>query len=81
MHLQEIVRTASVVGLRAGNDPFLILRIWAGNCGIFLYVCIFNSAPDFIKENAFAYKEYYNKITSSNNSIITAYSLLIGVEK
>ncbi|MEI9534340.1 hypothetical protein [Moellerella wisconsensis] len=35
MHLHEIVLTAPVVGLRAGNDPFLILQICAGNCGIY----------------------------------------------
>ena len=34
MHLQEIVRTAPVVGPSAHNDPFLILHILAGNCEI-----------------------------------------------
>ncbi|WP_272691666.1 MULTISPECIES: hypothetical protein [Providencia] len=70
-----------MVVLRVGNDPFLIMRIGAKNCRIFLYVCVFNPVPDFIKENAFIYKEYYNEITSSNNLIITTYSLSIGVEK
>ncbi len=35
MHPQEIVRTSPVVVLRKGNDPFLILRIWAENCEIY----------------------------------------------